>query len=105
MQQPRGALVAGVRQRFRQMRNARRKVARGFLFADFLRIVNARRHARLNGVQFVRRLADECFRAGQFRRHRDDAHCLNVAACQIKERLPVRIQKELLPLRPCLLRR
>ena len=63
LQQPRGALVAGVRQRFRQMRNARRKVARGFLFADFLRIVNARRHARLNGVQFVRRLADERRRA------------------------------------------
>ena len=53
----------------------------------------------------LRRLADEFFSAGQLRRHRDDAHCLNVAACQIKERLPFRIQKDLLPLPPCLLRR
>ena len=53
----------------------------------------------------LRRLTDEIFRAGQFRRHRDDAHCLNVAACQVKECLPARMQKKLLPLRPCLLRR
>ena len=69
------------------------------LFVGRCRVTNG------NVDTVLRRLADECFRAGQLRRHRDDAHCLNVAACQIKERLPARMQKKCLPLRPCLLRR